>query len=322
MEMDVVRVSGEDSVSGCESRGKSDRMFPETSSCTCTYDFAILHGEKDKGLAERFFAVLEGTYKLKGYLSKRDCVVGVIKQRQLVRAWQASSFIIELISPSSFKNKVFQKYRSIAHEVESKRTKPNHPEVLPIYVDIPLKEQRGVSTRVGRSYSDTDLFWDELAAHILNNHSCVEVTKEASVESRVDSNQNDPSSNAHLDLTNNNNDPAEKPLPVKCRKKHKIFRGLFKNNKKKKFKRKLKTSSDYKKKAKGGKRKSRKNLKSLRKLLVCVPAGSKECSCSSPPTSIQPVSTFHSPNTAKVEEVELNFAETASRMDTTSEHER
>lgn len=311
MAMDELQMSDLDSVAGSESNGKSESTIPKT------YDFAIVHIDKDKELAERFFLVLEEKYDLKGYHSKRDFVVGGPKCQRF-RAWEDSRFIILLISLRSSKDKIFQKDRNIAYQVESKRTKSNNPEVLPIYVDLSRKEQRKWSTKVGRSFLDTVPFWEELAAHI-DHSSCVESSSEISVESK----QDDSSSEAQVDLTNNNNDPSEKTPPVKGRKKHKIFRGLFKRNEKK-LKRKLKSTSSQSKKSKSGKLKSKKKLKSLRRLMICVPARSTECSSySSPQVSSPPISTFHSPDTAKVDEMEHNFVETASRVDTTTaEHLR
>lgn len=310
MAMDELQMSDLDSVAGSESKGKSESAIP------VTYDFAIVHIDKDKELAEKFFLVLEEKYDLKGYHSKRDFVVGCPKCQRF-RAWEDTRFIILLISLRSSKDKIFQKDRNIAYQVESKRTKANHPEVLPIYVDLSRKEQRKWSTKVGRSFSDTDPFWKELAAHI-DHSSCAELSSEISVESK----QDDSSSETQVDLTNNNNDPSEKTPPVKGRKKHKIFRGLFKRNEKK-LKRKLKSTSSQSKKSKSGKLKSKKKLKSLRRFMVCVPARSTECSYSSPPVISPPISTFHSPDTAKVDEMEHNFMETASRMDTTTaEHLR
>ena len=282
---------------------------PDDSS-VCPYDFAVLHSETDKSLGEEFFKILEEKYQLKGFHSKRDCVVGVFKQRHQIAAWKKSRFIVELISIQSIDDKSFQRWRSIAHEVECQKAKNSNPELLPIFLDIPREEQRQFTTTVGRSYSDTQEFWDELISYMQGIPSSLSGSSPRSSQS------------SETDLERETS--LDESAAVKYRRKHKVFHGLFSRSKKKKKQASTRAQKRVRKSTKKNKRKQKSKKKfGLRKLL-CVPVKSDISGPDSysygPPVPEPPKNTETSlsrdtHSTARQDSVEGEHLQSSSRKD-------
>ena len=272
----------------------------------CPYDFAVIHCKTDESLGNKFFEVLEQGYQLKGFLSERDNTAGKLKQRFQVAAWKKSRFVVELISSESQSDKTFQRLRSIAHEVECKKGKDTYPELLPVFLDIPREEQRKYTTTVGRTYSDSQEFWDELISYMNGSSRSSESSgSEHDLESDISA-------------TNNNLSPEESAA-VKYRRKHKVFHGLFSRNKKKKKQASTRASKRVRKSKKKNKRKSKKKRKfGIRKLFRCVPSksdfsGAESSYSYGPPENTQTQPSEDTPSTARQDSVEGEYKKSAAR---------